>query len=125
VLLSAVIGKVYGIPGARFTKQTDNNFYPKFLFTQSYNVFLKNTCKKYNLQESNNNFKIKLKISYCESGPCTLYCSLYSYLSLLFVLFNNLMLFSIFKSIVYALYLSIFISSVIIYDLYLIIYLYL
>jgi len=26
-------------PGARFTKQTYNNFYPKFLVKQSYNVF--------------------------------------------------------------------------------------
>jgi len=27
------------IPGARFTKQTYNNFYPKFLVKQSYNLF--------------------------------------------------------------------------------------
>jgi len=26
-------------PGAQFTKQTYNNFYPKFLVKQSYNVF--------------------------------------------------------------------------------------
>jgi len=31
--------------------------------------FLKNTLKKYDLQESYNNFKIKLKILFCESGP--------------------------------------------------------
>jgi len=31
--------------------------------------FRKNALKKYDLQESYNNFKIKLKISFCESGP--------------------------------------------------------
>jgi len=31
--------------------------------------FRKNTLKKYDLQEICNNFKIKLKISFCESGP--------------------------------------------------------
>jgi len=31
--------------------------------------FRKNTLKKYDLQESYNNLKTKLKISFCESGP--------------------------------------------------------
>jgi len=31
-------------------------------------ILEKNTLKKYDLQESYNNFKIKLKISLCESG---------------------------------------------------------
>jgi len=57
-------------PGARFTKQTYKNFYPKFLVKQSYNVlWKKNTLKEYDLQESYNNFKINLKIFFCESGP--------------------------------------------------------
>jgi len=45
-------------------KQTYNNFCPKFQC-----ILEKNTLKKYDLQESYNNFKIKLKISFCESGP--------------------------------------------------------
>jgi len=32
----------------------------------------KNTLKKYDLQESYNNSKIKFKISFCESGPWTI-----------------------------------------------------
>jgi len=32
--------------------------------------FSKNTLKKYDLQESYNNFKIKCIVSFCESGPC-------------------------------------------------------
>jgi len=57
-------------PGARFTNQTCNNVYPKFLVKQSYNVFYKkNTLKKYDLQESYNNFKIKLKISLVNRAP--------------------------------------------------------
>jgi len=31
--------------------------------------FEKNTLKKYDLQESYNNFKIKFIVSFCESGP--------------------------------------------------------
>jgi len=56
-------------------KQTYNNLYPKFLVKQSYNIFLKkNTLKKFDLQESYNNFNIKLKIYFCESkdGPRSL-----------------------------------------------------
>jgi len=67
--------------GPRFTKQTYNNFYPKFLVKQSYNVFFLNTLKKYDLQESYNNFKIKLKIFVCESGP--------RLVLLVLILFNN------------------------------------
>jgi len=62
-------------PGARFTKQTYNNFYPKFLIKQSDNLFLeKKTLQKYDLQESYNNFKIHVKpiVSFCESGPTDL-----------------------------------------------------
>jgi len=31
--------------------------------------FRKNTLKKYDLQESHNHFKIKLKIYFCKLGP--------------------------------------------------------
>jgi len=36
-------------PGARFTKQTYNNFYPKFLVKQSYNNFRKKCIEKIRL----------------------------------------------------------------------------
>jgi len=35
----------------------------------SYSPGEKNTLKKYDLQESYNNFKIKFIVSFCESGP--------------------------------------------------------
>jgi len=38
--------------------------------------FRKKYIEKYDLQESYNNFKIKLKISFCESGPWLIRCSL-------------------------------------------------
>jgi len=43
------------------------------LVKQSYKFLIleENTLKKYDLQESYNNFKIKLKISLCESGKIT------------------------------------------------------
>jgi len=58
---------VYSRPGTRFTKQTYNNFYPKFLVKQS--ILEKNTLKKYDLQESYNNFKIKLKKYFVNWAP--------------------------------------------------------
>jgi len=35
-------------------------------------ILEKKTLKKYDLQESYNNFKIKFIVSFCESGPCLL-----------------------------------------------------
>jgi len=37
--MTSIIVTVINDPGARFTKQTYNHFYPKFLVEQSYNVF--------------------------------------------------------------------------------------
>jgi len=72
---TVLIGPVWkerrdNIQGPEFTKQTYNNFYPKFFVKQSYNVFLeKNTLKKYDLQESYNNFNKRLKKSFVNRAP--------------------------------------------------------
>jgi len=41
IMQDVVAGKTLpaSSPGARFTKQTYNNFYPEFLVKQSYNIF--------------------------------------------------------------------------------------
>jgi len=46
-------------PGARFTKQTYNNFYPEFLVK----------IRLHEQQESYNNCNIKLKISFVNQAP--------------------------------------------------------